>query len=108
MTATPTDLRPPWARYMWFDSEHIYIEMPVTDGPPIILKERWTEAGLNKMLHLMKRTAEVSAAYQGKNGWEKPHPIVRRPRDPAKPKPEMSTESRSTARNILKKLGMIS
>lgn len=98
---------PPWARKMWYDSENIYIEMPVVDHPPIVLKFAWTDAGLNKALKLMRKVAETSAEYQGKNGWVKPHPVVKRFQRDVKPKPEMTTESRGIARNLLKKLGMI-
>ena len=98
---------PPWARKMWYDSNHIYVEMPVVGHPPITLQFDWTDAGLNKALKLMRKVAETSAEYQGKNGWSKPHPIVKRQREGQKPKPVVTTESRSIARMVLKKLRMI-
>jgi hypothetical protein len=98
---------PPWARKLWYDSASIYLEMPVTDHPPIILKFDFTDAGLSKALKMMKQVAETSAEYAGKNGWERPHPVVKRFTQNAKPAPQMTTESRSLARDILRKLRMI-
>lgn len=106
MTTTLPSGAPPWARKLWYDNQAIYLEMPVVNHPPIIMKFDWTDAGLNKALKMMRQVAETSAEYQGKNGWAKPHPIVKVVNNP-KVKPAMTTESRSIAREILRKLRMI-
>ena len=97
---------PKWARRMWFDNEAIYMEMPVVGQVPIIMKFPWTDAGLNKALKLMKVTYDAAGPHRERNGWNLNHPVIKR-EVRGKPAPVVTTESRSIARTILKKLGMI-
>jgi len=97
---------PPWARLTWYDSEAIYMELPVVGHPPIIQKFLWTDAGLNKALKLMKVEYDAAGPHRERNGWSLDHPIIKR-EVRGKPAPVATKESRSIARSILKKLGMI-
>ena len=107
--ATPAKTgHPAWARMMWHDSEAIYMEMPVVGHPPIIMKYPHTEGGLTAALKMMKVTYDAAGPHRERNGWQTDHPIIKRSREGAKPLPKVTTESRSLARSILKKLGMIS
>lgn len=99
---------PKWARRMWYDAEAIYLEMPVVGHPPIIMKFDWTDAGLNKALNFMKVTYDKAGPHREKNGWKTDHDVIKRERAGQLPKPRVGKESRSLARDILKKLGMIS
>lgn len=102
-TVAPTSA-PPWARKMWFDTEHIYMEMPVIGSHPITLKEKWTEGGLSKMLKLMRRVAEESVNYVPRNGKTVlDHPIIKRPKEQV----QSTVEGRSKARELLKRKGII-
>jgi hypothetical protein len=98
---------PAWARLMWHDADAIYMEMPVTGHPPIIMKFRHTEGGLTEALKMMKVVYDAAGPHRQRNGWNLDHPIIQRDRPGAKPKPKMTTESRSIARSVLKKLGLI-
>jgi hypothetical protein len=98
---------PPWARMMWYDAEAVYLEMPVKDSHPIIMKYPFTDAGLFKALQMMKKVYDSAGPHRDKNGWNLDHPIIKREREGAKPKPVLTTESRGVARAILRKLGMI-
>lgn len=97
---------PKWARRMWYDAEAIYMEMPVVGSHPIILKYRHTEAGLTEALKMMKVVYDKAGPHREKNGWSLDHPIIQR-ESRGKPGPSMTTESRSIAHRVLKKLGMI-
>jgi hypothetical protein len=97
---------PPWARKMWYDAEAIYIEMPVTGHPPIIMKYRWTEGGLSEALKMMKVVYDKAGPHREKNGYNLDHSIIKR-EVRGKPAPTVNPKSRNIARNILKKLGMI-
>lgn len=99
---------PPWARRMWYDAEAIYLEMPVVGHPPIIMKYPATEGGLTKALNMMKVTYDKAGPHRERNGWKTDHEIIKREREGQLPKPRVSKESRNLARDILKKLGMIS
>lgn len=96
---------PPWARKMWYDSNHIYLEMPVKDSVPITLKYSWTEDGLSKALKMMKHVAETDSRYAPRNGKTVlDHPIIKRPKEQV----QSTVESRSKARELLKRKGIIS
>jgi hypothetical protein len=82
------------------------MEMPVVGHPPIIQKFLWTDAGLNKALKMMKVTYDAAGPHRQKNGWSTDHPIIKRKKY-GKPVPVATPQSRSIARSILKKLGMI-
>lgn len=98
---------PKWARRMWYDAEAIYMEMPVVGHPPMIMKYPHTEGGLTAALKMMKVVYDAAGPHRERNGWSLDHKIIQRDRPGAKPKPVVSTESRSIARRVLKKLGMI-
>jgi hypothetical protein len=93
---------------MWHDAEAIYMEMPVVGHPPIIMKYPHTEGGLTAALKMMKVTYDAAGPHRERNGWDLGHKIIKRERQGQKPAPKTTPESRSIARNILKKLGMIS
>lgn len=91
--------RPPSAIAVWSDTRFIYAEIPSSDGGvPLILKYAFAEAGLTKVLALMKKQA---LAFDPKGGFYSiPLPKIT--------KPAAFTETqRATARDILKKQGLI-
>jgi hypothetical protein len=98
---------PAWARLVWYDAEAIYMEMPVAGHPPIIMKFDWTDGGLDKCRKTMKEVYDAAGPHRENNGWNLDHPIIHREAR-GKPAPKVDPKSRNIARNILKKLGMIS
>lgn len=54
MTTYSLTAKPAYAVVAWVDDNHVYVELPCTDGPPYITKYANTEAGLSKALGLMR------------------------------------------------------
>lgn len=97
-----TTFAPPSAIRVWSDTRFIYAEIPTKDGGvPLIIKHAHAEAGLTKVLALMKKQA---LEYDPKGGFYAiPTPKITPPSKPA-----TYTESqRTTARDILKKMGIV-
>jgi len=95
---------PPWARKVWFDTENLYLEMPVVGQAPITMKFSFTEDGLSKALKTIRHVAEVSAAYAPRNGKTVlDHPIVKRPKERYK----STLEDRAKAVDVLRKAGVL-
>lgn len=91
---------PPSAIRVWSDTRFIYAEIPAKDGGvPLILKHAHTEAGLTKILALMKKQA---LAFDPKGGFYSiPAPKITN-------KPVIYSEGqREMARDVLKKIGII-
>jgi len=97
--------RPPWAVVMWADESSIYMELPVKDSPPYIQKFPYSEAGLSKALNTMHNVYEKLGAHEKKNGGKRivTHPLLEK----RKPKDAFSTDQRTAARDVLRKLGLI-
>lgn len=94
--------RPAYAQYTWCDDNYIYVEIPAPKlGAPYVMKFSLTEGGLTKALGLL-RDAHRKLAPKG--GYYRPakQPIIR-----ALEKDAFTQEQRSSARDILKKMGMI-
>jgi hypothetical protein len=93
-------MRPPWAVMAWAGSnKDIYIELPVKDGPPYIMKFPATEGGLAKALKVMIdahfRFGEVTRSFSMDE-----HPKIRRSK-----KPLIGTdEQRRHALDIVKRM----
>lgn len=100
MNTFATSAKPPNAISVWSDIRNVYCEIPAKEGPPLILKYPFSEAGLTKVLALMKKQA---LAFDPKGGFYSiPAPKI------TTPKPATFTETqRATARDILKKQGLI-
>ena len=94
---------PPWARPMWYDSQSIYLEMPVVNSHPIIMQFDWTDGGLNKALKTMRSIAEEHPDYRGTNNWSRDHDVIKR-FSRAKPTPKITERSREIARAVLKRM----
>lgn len=54
MTTAALSARPVYAVTMWCDFTNIYVELPVSGGPPYITKYALTEGGLSKALATMR------------------------------------------------------
>lgn len=92
--------RPPSAIAVWSDTRFIYAEIPAKDGGvPLILKYAHAEAGLTKVLALMKKQA---LAFDPKGGFYSiPSPKITN-------KPAIYSEGqREMARDVLKKMGIV-
>jgi hypothetical protein len=82
------------------------MEMPVKGAPPIIMKFDFSDGGLDKCRKTMKAVYDAAGPHRQKNGWSTDHPVIKREKH-GKPAPVATPQSRSIARQILKKLGMI-
>lgn len=88
---------PPWAIRVWSDSEFIYAELPAKDGGlPYVMKHAHTDAGLNKILSLMKREHKAAGA--------KAYSAISR--EPLRSK-AFSEGQREATRQVLKRLKII-
>jgi hypothetical protein len=97
--------KPAWAITCWVDDSFVYTEIPCTDGPPLITKHAFSEAGLSKALGMM-RDLHRKLAPQG--GYHKlvPHPIVNKTIKRGK-MIQPTDEQRKMVHDILKKSGII-
>ncbi len=99
---------PPWARNIWFDVGHIYLEFPMANAAPYIMKFSSTEGGLTEALNIMKRLYQ-DCDVDARQHYRKPEGgyTVKRTRKanvPASP----ATEAQAKAvREILRKGGYL-
>lgn len=100
--------RPAWAITAWVDDSYVYTELPVKDGPPLIQKYAFSEAGLSKALGLMRNLhRKLSDPTVGQPQLQ-PHPNVKHKRTLYRGKPiEVSSEQRDMVHALLKKNGII-
>ncbi len=100
--------RPAWAITAWVDDSYVYTELPVKDGPPLIQKYAFSEAGLSKALGLMRDLhRKLSDPTVGKPQLAQ-HPMVKQGKTLYRGKPiEVSADQRQLVHEMLKKAGII-
>lgn len=95
--------RPAYAQYTWCDDNYIYVELPSSNKelPSYVMKFSNTEGGLSKALGLLRDAHRKQAP---KGGYYRPsrQPVIR-----VLERDAFTQEQRTTAREILKKMGMI-
>lgn len=100
---------PPWARLTWHDANFIYMEFPMANASPYIMKFSTSEGGLTSALNIMKRLYQ-DCDVQAKEMYRKPsggYTVKRSKRDIKSP-PTPATEAQASAvREILRKGGYI-
>lgn len=99
---------PPWARHTWYDANALYLEFPMAEAAPYIMKFSFSEGGLTACLHTMKRLYQ-DCDVQAKEHYRKPSGgyTIKRTRN-QKPNVPAVTEAQSSAvREILRKGGYI-
>jgi hypothetical protein len=104
--------KPAWAFSVWSDSDWIYAELPAINGNQVhVVRARNNSVGLNKILVLAK--ARDSQSRLGTKGDPTQHQFEKIDYDPAmvrkvgKPKYDFTPAQRASARDILRKMGMI-
>jgi hypothetical protein len=104
-------IKPPWAFSVWFNSDHIFAELPAINGHTMHqVKVPNDVVGLSKLLVLAKSRSTDSRL--GHKGDPTQFQIDKVEYDPAmikkvKPKIQFTAEQRIGAREILRKLGLI-
>lgn len=100
---------PPWARYTWYDAEALYLEFPMANAVPYIMKFSFSNNGLQDALYTMRRLWQ-DCDVQAKEMYRKPlggYTVKRSKKDIASP-PTPATEAQTSAvREILRKGGYI-
>ncbi len=99
--------KPPYAITCWADATHIFVELPTTSGPPYITKYPFTEAGLSKALWLM-RSGYEKAKPTITGDYSRAHPLIKHTSKAKAAVAKTTDEQRASARNVLKKMGIIS
>lgn len=99
---------PPWARLTWHDANYIYMEFPMANASPYIMKFSTCEGGLTSALNIMKRLYQ-DCDVQAREHYRKPsggYTIKRTKTTPKTVSP--ATEAQANAvREILRKGGYI-
>ena len=93
--------RPAWAVTAWVDDNNIYVEIPVTNGPPYVTKYAFSDAGLSKALGQMRDIYRAQAPTGGSYNLTR-HPILVA-KDQVKSK-NFTDDQRASARDVLKKM----
>ena len=99
MTATlATPAAPPWALTCWVDNRHIFVELPTKGSQPYVMKFPLSEGGLTKALNILRD-----------RGTEAKAPVYVEPSFRASNKQGTvgSASQREAARNVLRKLGLV-
>lgn len=100
---------PHHAVIMWSDDNWIYVALPVKDDIPYITKFAFTEGGLSKALYVLRnaRKKELPSKVSLKDNVAPGH--IARITHPKlkKPAPKTTQEQRASAKEVLKKLGML-
>lgn len=107
-------IRPPWAASLWQSDEWLYVELPATIGHLAhTIRVPATVEGMTKILDMLKVRDESSRI--GSKGdptqWQVDRNVVSYDEGKVKrqkPKDKFSPQIRSGARDVLRKLGMIS
>lgn len=99
---------PPWARLTWHDANFIYMEFPMANASPYIMKFSTCEGGLTSALNIMKRLYQ-DCDVQAREHYRKPSGGYTIKRTKASPKTTTpATEAQANAvREILRKGGYI-
>lgn len=100
---------PPWARLTWHDANYIYMEFPMANSAPYIMKFSTCEGGLTSALNIMKRLYQ-DCDVQAKEMYRKPSGgyTIKRSKKDIKSPPTPATEAQASAvRDILRKGGYI-
>lgn len=100
---------PPWARLTWHDANYIYMEFPIANSAPYIMKFSTCEGGLTSALNIMKRLYQ-DCDVQAREMYRKPTGgyTVKRSKKDIKSPPTPVTEAQASAvREILRKGGYI-
>lgn len=98
---------PPWARLTWHDANYIYMEFPMANASPYIMKFSTCEGGLTSALNIMKRLYQ-DCDVQAKEHYRKPRGgyTIKRTKTPKVASP--ATEAQASAvREMLRKGGYI-
>lgn len=99
---------PPWARHTWYDANCLYLEFPMAEATPYIMKFSFSEGGLTDALHTMKRLYQ-DCDVQAKEMYRKPSGgyTVKRTRKDHVAVAGATPEQASAVRDILRKGGYI-
>lgn len=99
---------PPWARHTWYDANFLYLEFPMAEAAPYIMKFSFSEGGLTDALHTMKRLYQ-DCDVQAKEMYRKPSGgyTVKRTRKDHVAVAGATPEQASAVRDILRKGGYI-
>jgi hypothetical protein len=93
-----TTAAPTWARRVWADATHIFLEIPCKDGPPFIQKYSKSEGGLSKALDL------ICLAFRQESPRGGSYPLLKHPRTQKPGINNFSQEQRDRASAVLKRL----
>lgn len=99
---------PPWARLTWHDANYIYMEFPMANAAPYIMKFSKTEGGLTAALNIMKRLYQ-DCDVQARETYRKPSGgyTVKRTRTPPKVSSPATEAQAEAVRAMLRKGGYI-
>lgn len=99
---------PHWARHTWYDANFLYLEFPIAEAAPYIMKFSFSEGGLTDALHTMKRLYQ-DCDVQAKEMYRKPSGgyTIKRTRKDHVAVAGATPEQASAVRDILRKGGYI-
>lgn len=99
---------PPWARHTWYDANFLYLEFPMAEAAPYIMKFSFSEGGLTDALHTMKRLYQ-DCDVQAKEMYRKPSGgyTIKRTRKDYVAETKATPAQTSAVRDILRKGGYI-
>lgn len=99
---------PPWARLTWHDANYIYMEFPMTNASPYIMKFSTCEGGLTSALNIMKRLYQ-DCDVQAKEHYRKPQGgyTIKRKRTTLNAVSPATEAQASAVREMLRKGGYI-
>lgn len=106
MTAEPcTTARPAWALSIWLDHGELFIEMPVKDSIPYILRMPYTPTSIIKLLGTIQATHDkLIPPTNGRVVDMTTHPTIKRA---PKPTVEFTDDQRGKVMEMLRRKGMV-
>lgn len=96
MASALSSARPHSAAIAWATRDAIFVEYPVRDGPPIIVRYHKTTSGLAAALNILIEKAETETRTIARS-----HPSTK-----FAPKAQFTDEQRAGVRDVLKKLNI--
>lgn len=100
-----TNMKPPWAAYIWFDTRNLYLELPCASGKlPHTTILPFTEGGMAKAIKIIQATCgkDTVVPFPGTYPFaSRPKATVTKPLSPGR----FTEAQRASAREVLRKLG---